>query len=144
MSMGFLFTVRLDGQVRLVRNWLIAPALYSMASEILHSSFPPGRRPLMAPMGRRPTSAFKCLGPSSSELRLFYHRIPSIRQLSPLPIPRNPTLSSGRKNALSSAIAAVIGSETVPMLPKCWKVVKSLDGGIPMALRIVCWWAAPT
>ena len=48
-----------------------------------------------------------------------HHRIPSIRQFSPLPIPRNPTRSSGTRNWRSDAMAAVIGSETVPIFPRC-------------------------
>ena len=47
-----------------------------------------------------------------------YHSTPSMRQLSPLPIPRNATRSPAERISRSSATAAVRGSETVPMLPR--------------------------
>ena len=50
--------------------------------------------------------------------RSVYHSTPSIRQLSPLPMPSNPTRSPRRRNSRSSAKAAVSGSDTVPMLPR--------------------------
>ena len=48
----------------------------------------------------------------------IHHSTPSIRQLRPLPMPRKPTRSPGRRKSRSSARAAVSGSETVPMLPR--------------------------
>ena len=46
------------------------------------------------------------------------HSKPNIRQFKPLPMPKKLTRSSGRMNSCSSAIAAVRGSDTVPMLPR--------------------------
>ena len=43
-----------------------------------------------------------------------------------------------------SAMAAVIGSDTVPTFPRKRNVVKSRSAGMPMASRIVRWWVAPT
>jgi hypothetical protein len=47
-----------------------------------------------------------------------HHSMPSIRQFKPLPIPKNPTRSSLWITPLSSAMAAVIGSDTEPILPR--------------------------
>lgn len=53
----------------------------------------------------------------TDRFELRYHSSPSIRQLSPLPIPSQPTASDFLRKPCSSAIAAVRGKETVPMLP---------------------------
>ena len=49
---------------------------------------------------------------------LGYQSTPSIRQLSPLPIPKSATRSPVERMSRSSAKAAVSGSETVPMFPR--------------------------
>ena len=41
-------------------------------------------------------------------------------------------------------MAAVIGTETVPMLPRYLKVEKSRSSGMPMAFRTALRWGAPT
>ena len=66
-----------------------------------------------------------------------HHLIPNMRQFNPLPIPKKPTTSPETRNPRSSAIAAVIGSETVPMLPRWRNVEKSRSAGIPIASRMV-------
>src|SRR5262249_3394275 len=73
-----------------------------------------------------------------------HHSTPSIRQLSPEPMPRKPTRSPGRRNSRSSARAAVRGSDTVPMLPRYSKVEKSLLREMPRALRMESRWGVPT
>src|SRR5206468_4190595 len=73
-----------------------------------------------------------------------HHSTPSIRQFNPLPMPRKPTRSPGRRNPRSSARAAVNGSDTVPMLPRYSKVLKSFSGGTPIALSTASRWPAPT
>ena len=48
----------------------------------------------------------------------FYHSSPSIRQFRPLPIPKKATLLPDCRTSRSSASAAVMGSDTVPIFPK--------------------------
>ena len=48
----------------------------------------------------------------------FHHSNPSIKQFSPLPIPKNPTRSPRSRNSRPSASAAVIGNATVPVFPR--------------------------
>src|SRR4028118_1867830 len=72
-----------------------------------------------------------------------YHSTPSIRQLSPLPIPRSPTRSPRRRKSRSSASAAVSGSETVPMFPRYWYVEKSRSNPIPRLDTTASRWGAP-
>src|SRR5262249_22525583 len=55
---------------------------------------------------------------SGKRIELLHHSNPSIKQLSPLPIPRKPTRFPVSRNPYSSASAAVKGSDTVPMLPR--------------------------
>ena len=46
------------------------------------------------------------------------HSKPSTRQFSPLPMPQKATRWPGKRNSRSSAIAAVMGSDAVPILPR--------------------------
>lgn len=55
---------------------------------------------------------------SRAALSRSYQRRPSIMQLSPLPMPRKAVLSPGWRNPRSLAIAAVMGRDTEPMLPR--------------------------
>ncbi len=48
----------------------------------------------------------------------FHHCTPRIRQFSPLPMPQKATRCFGSRKPRSSAMAAVIGRLTVPMLPR--------------------------
>src|SRR5262249_31138456 len=90
--------------------------------------------------GGRPRVAL----PLGREELLVYHRSPSIRQLSPLPMPKKPTRSPGQRKSRSSARAAVRGSDTVPMLPRYSKVEKSFSAGMPKAFKMASRWLAPT
>ena len=59
-----------------------------------------------------------CAGIGMQRLANSHHSTPRIRQFNPLPMPQNATRWPGSSTPRSSAIAAVIGRLTVPMLPR--------------------------